>query len=87
MSTTEVKKESVEKSEYPSPKNHQETEAKSKKLFSSNKICFQPGVQVLPTIQELMQRIDESLKDEGEIPQPHCMHCERAGFVSDEVTV
>jgi hypothetical protein len=83
MSTTNQIKESEQKKEYPSPKNHQETEAKPKKLFSSNKICFQPGVPVMLTMEELLRRCDESFEYQGEIPQPHCLRCQRTGFVSE----
>ena len=83
MSTQEVKNESVKNGEYPSRKSHQEAEAKPNKLFSTNKVCFQPGVPVLLEICKVVQRSDESFEDKGEMPQPHCLRCQRTGFVSE----
>ena len=82
MSTQEVKNESEQKGEYPSRKSHQEAEAKTKVLFSTEKLCFQPRMQVLSTIQDVLRRSNESFEDEGQVYQAHCMQCERAGFVS-----
>jgi hypothetical protein len=92
MSTTEVKNESVKKEEYPSRKSHQEAEAKTKVLFSTEKLCFQPGVPELSTIQELLQRSDDPYPEAAELSicrivrvpgalTAHCVKCMRAGFI------
>jgi hypothetical protein len=70
MSTTEVKKELVKKSE---------------KVFSSNKICFQPCLSFMPALSEVLRRSDEPFQDKEPICEPHCLRCERVGFVSDGV--